>query len=63
LECNVAVENGVHLEHEAQLDEFERFLVLLFLRRYVTYCARRARFAQMNGAARLHLFESGREPL
>ena len=42
------------LEHEPQLDEFERLLVLLFLRRYVTYCARRARFAQMNGAARLH---------
>src|SRR5438046_1329740 len=34
-------------------DQLERFLVLLFLRRYVTYCARRRRFAQMNGAARL----------
>ena len=34
-------------------DELERFLVLLFLRRYVTYCARRRRFAQMDGAARL----------
>src|SRR5438270_12976959 len=34
-------------------DEFERFLVLVFLRRYVTYCARRRRFAQMNEAARL----------
>jgi len=32
----------------------ERFLLLLFLRRYVTYCARRRRFAAMNGAARLH---------
>ena len=41
-------------EREPELDEFERFLVLLFLRRYVTYCARRARFAQMSGAARLH---------
>jgi hypothetical protein len=28
--------------------------VLVFLRRYVTYCARRRRFAQMEGAARLH---------
>ena len=35
-------------------DQLERFLVLLFLRRYVTYCARRRRFAAMNGAARLH---------
>ena len=34
-------------------DQLERFLVLLFLRRYVTYCARRKSFAQMNGAARL----------
>ena len=35
-------------------DQLERFLVLLFLRRYVTYCARRRWFAQMEGAARLH---------
>jgi hypothetical protein len=28
-------------------DQLERFLVLLFLRRYVTYCARRRRYAQM----------------
>jgi hypothetical protein len=35
-------------------DRLERFLVLLFLRRYVTYCARRRRFAAMNGAAQLH---------
>ena len=35
-------------------DPLECFLVLLFLRRYVTYCARRRRFAQMEGAARLH---------
>jgi len=26
----------------------------LFLRRYVTYCARRRRYAQMQGAAQLH---------
>ena len=36
-------------------DQLERFLVLLFLRRYVTWCARTRRFAAMNGAARLHL--------
>ena len=29
-------------------------LVRVFLRRYVTYCARRRRFAAMNGAARLY---------
>jgi hypothetical protein len=34
-------------------DQFERFLVLLFLRRYVTWCARSRRFAAMEGAARL----------
>ena len=31
----------------------EQFLVLLFLRRYVTYCARRQWFARMQGAANL----------
>jgi hypothetical protein len=35
------------------LDDVERFLVLVFLRRYVTYCTRHRRFAQTNGAARL----------
>jgi hypothetical protein len=35
------------------LRDGERYLVLLFLRRYVTYCARRRRYAQMEGAARL----------
>jgi hypothetical protein len=34
-------------------DGVERALVRIFLRRYVTYCARRGRFAQMNGAAQL----------
>ena len=34
-------------------DQLERFLVLLFLRRYITYCARHRRFAAMNEAARL----------
>ena len=35
------------------LDSIEAFLLATFLRRYVTYCARRRRFAAMNGAARL----------
>src|SRR5437867_1363600 len=35
-------------------DQLEHFLVVLFLRRYVTWCARRRRFAAMEGAARLH---------
>ena len=34
-------------------DALERTLVRAFLRRYVTYCARRRRFAAMNGAAEL----------
>src|SRR5690242_4481615 len=34
-------------------DACERALVQIFLRRYVTYCARRGRYAQMNGAAAL----------
>ena len=38
----------------ASLRGLERSLLLLFLRRYVTYCARRRKFAAMNGAARLH---------
>ena len=36
------------------LDELERFLVGVFLRRYVTYCVRRRRSASANGAARLY---------
>ena len=35
-------------------DHIERFLVLLFLRRYIMWCARRRRFAAMEGAAKLH---------
>ena len=34
-------------------DEIERFLVLLFLGRYVAWCSRTRRFAAMNGAATL----------
>lgn len=33
----------------------EKYLVLFFLRRYVTYCARRRRFAQMLGAGQLYM--------
>jgi hypothetical protein len=39
--------------HPALDDGLERVLVQTFLRRYVTYCARRGRYAEMNGAARL----------
>src|SRR4029077_10813947 len=41
-------------ELQPNLDALEAFLVRLFLRRYVTYCARRRRFAEMNEAARLY---------
>ena len=40
-------------EIEPAIDGIEAYLVRTFLRRYVTYCARRGRFAAMNGAARL----------
>ena len=39
--------------HPELVDCLERFLVASFLRRYVTWCARRGRFAAMNGAAHL----------
>ena len=42
-----------HLERPPAIDAAERALVATFLRRYVTYCARRGRFAQMQGAAKL----------
>jgi len=42
-----------HLESPPGVDTVESFLTTLFLRRYVTYCARRRRYAQMQGAARL----------
>jgi hypothetical protein len=41
------------LEEEPALDTLERFLVLLFLRRYATWCARSRRYAAMNSAAGL----------
>ena len=40
-------------ELQPAIDASEAFLLRVFLRRYVTYCARRRRFAAMNGAARL----------
>jgi len=42
-----------HLERPSSIDSLECFLTTLFLRRYVTYWARRRRYAQMQGAARL----------
>jgi hypothetical protein len=41
-------------ELQPAIDTTEAFLLAVFLRRYVTYCARRRKFAAMNGAA--HLF-------
>jgi len=40
-------------EQSPSVDVIERFLVLLFLRRYVTWCARTRRFGAMEGAAQL----------
>lgn len=36
------------------IDKLERYLALTFLRRHVTYCVRRRRFAQAQAAAKLH---------
>ena len=41
-------------ELEPSVGDDERFLLCLFLRRYVTWCARQRRFAAMQGAAQLH---------
>ena len=49
-----APEINPHLEQPPAIDRIECFLLAVFLRRYVTYCTRRRRFAQMEGAARLH---------
>ena len=37
-----------------EIDDAERFLAMQFLRRYVTYCARRRRWDSMTGAAGLY---------
>lgn len=42
-----------HLAMPPGIDATERFLLWVFLRRYITWCARRRRFAAMQGAARL----------
>jgi hypothetical protein len=42
-----------HLSAPPAIDATERFLLRVFLRRYIRYCARRRRFAAMQGAARL----------
>ena len=42
-------------ELQPTIDAAEAFLLTVFLRRYVTYCARRGRIAAMNGAARLYV--------
>lgn len=39
--------------HPPAIDASERYLAALFLRRYATYCTRRRRFAQAQGAAML----------
>jgi len=43
-----------HLKQPPTIDGMECFLARTFLRRYITYCARRRRYSQMNGAARLY---------
>jgi hypothetical protein len=43
-----------HLERPPVVHRTECSLVMLFLRRYVTYCARRGRYAEMQGAGQLH---------
>ena len=40
-------------DEQPAIDAIEAFLLAVFLRRYVRYCARRRRYAAMNGAARL----------
>ena len=41
-------------EMRPDIADSERLLLCLFLRRYVTWCARARRFARMRGAAALH---------
>lgn len=43
-----------HLDLPPGVDLVERSLTCLFLRRYVTYCARRKWYARMQGAVKLH---------
>jgi hypothetical protein len=48
-----APEINPHQKEPPGIDRIEYFLLAVFLRRYVRYCARRRRFAQMAGAARM----------
>jgi hypothetical protein len=47
-------ERPPELAEPTAIDALEALLVRTFLRRYVTYCARRRRFLAMNEAARLY---------
>jgi len=43
----------LHPHQQGSLNRAERYLARLFLRRHVTYCARRGQFAKARGAASL----------
>ena len=43
-----------HLAMPPRIDATEGLLLRVFLRRYITWCARRSRFAALNGAAILY---------
>jgi hypothetical protein len=43
-----------HLDRPPRMDRMECVLACVFLRRYVTHCARHKRYAAMQGAAVLH---------
>ena len=47
---------------EPEIDTAEASLVRVFLRRYVTFCARSRRFAAMQGAAKLYTRLGGARP-
>jgi hypothetical protein len=53
MKARVELEIQPHLAMPPRIDATERFLLRVFLRRYITWCARRRRFAAMQGAARL----------
>jgi len=43
-----------HLQTPRSIDSVQAFLTGIFLRRYVTYCARQRRYSQIQAAANLH---------
>jgi hypothetical protein len=47
------IDVNAQLLEPTAIDTREAWFVRIFLRRYVTWCARRRRFAAMSGAARL----------